>query len=301
MSSILIAGGVVVKEANLVRGSGKNIQCPTLPSKIRGASMVLHNGAILLCGGMVKTHSPEFEQKCWQLDHGSWLEHSTLNQGRLFASAVTTSKATFIFGGIYNPTYEYLLKGSDTWQLGSTKIPEKFEIGCAVEVKADQEIWLIGGRNTDRRILSFNVNEHTFRELSLKLMVERWGHQCAFIPGTNKLMISGGWDEYEDMRNRDPMRSSTEIITFEDGGFFHTVSNPMNIGRYLHGIGVITIDDEDKLAVFGGELDNWKAINNLEIFNTQTQKWEITDRMNHKVNYFGFLTVKNGTILGAES
>ena len=294
MSSILIAGGVVVKEANLVRGSGKNIQCPTLPSKIRGASMVLHNGAILLCGGMVKTHSPEFEQKCWQLDHGSWLEHSTLNQGRLFASAVTTSKATFIFGGIYNRTYEYLLKGSNTWQLGSTKIPEKFELGCAIEVKRNQEIWLIGGRDTERRILSFNINEHTFRELPLKLMVDRYGHQCAFIPGSNKLMITGGWDEYKHVRNGDPMRSSTEIIAIEDGRFIHTMSNSMNIARFHHGIGVITIDDDDKLAVFGGDL----YVDNLEIFNVQTQKWEITDRMNHRVSSFGFLTVKNGTILG---
>merc|ERR1711902_86147 len=89
-------------------------------------------------------------------------------------------------------SYEYLPKDSTTWLMGKTNIPGGFEGGCAIAVKSDQEIWLIGGVNTKKRILSFDVNEHTFQELPSQLNVGRNGHSCAFIPNTNKVMITGG-------------------------------------------------------------------------------------------------------------
>ena len=188
MSSIIITGGTGSKTVDLINGNVKKMQCPNLPSIIGGSSMVLHNGDILLCGGEKKW--------CLQLDHGTWLGHSTLNRRRLFASAVSTSKGTFIFGGVNSSTFEYLPKGSTKWQLGTTKIPEIFVHGCAIEVKSGKEIWLIGGFHTGRRILTFDTNEHTFKELPNKLMFGRFAHRCAFIPGSNKLVITGGYDEY---------------------------------------------------------------------------------------------------------
>ena len=113
-------------------------------------------------------------QKCLQLDHGTWKEHSTLNKERLFHSAVTTQTATFLFGGDYSrKTYEYLPKDSTTWLMGKTEIPGGFSRGCAIAVKSDQEIWLIGGRRTYKRILSFNVKDHSFQELPSQLNVGR--------------------------------------------------------------------------------------------------------------------------------
>ena len=76
--------------------------------------MVLHDKSILLCGGKNNY------QKCLQLDHGTWKEHSTLDEKRIDHSAVTTQTATFLFGGSYSITYEYLPKDSTSWLMGKT-------------------------------------------------------------------------------------------------------------------------------------------------------------------------------------
>ena len=304
MSSILIAGGSLhfsfLLDVNLIPRNAKNMQIPKLPYKNGYFSMVVHDGAILLCGGTKKSHPKNGELRCLQLDQGTWLEHSTLNHGRIYASAVATSKATFIFGGITNSaTYEYLPKGSTTWELGTTEIPKHFKKGFAVEINTDQEIWLIGGEDTGHRILSFNINDHTFHELPMNLKESRLGHQCAFIPGTNKLIITGGFDHKRTYKKRnrqvEPFIDSTEIIDINDGSISHTMSNPMNFARYAHGIGVITMDDEDKLAVFGGA--GIPGVLKMEVFNTQTQTWEVPDKQDCIGSGFSYLSVKNGAIL----
>ena len=144
------------------------IQLPILPiEKIRASSMVLHDGAILLCGGVRNV------RKCLKLDHGTWKEHSTLNQKRYSHSAVATQTGIFLFGGsLTGETYEYLPKGSDTWLMGKTEIPGGFFDGCAIAVQSKQEIWLIGGTGTENRILCFNANDHE-QELPSRLNVER--------------------------------------------------------------------------------------------------------------------------------
>ena len=63
--------------------------------------------------------------------------------------------------------------GFDEW----TEIPEGFARGCAIAVKSKQEIWLIGGRRTEERILSFNVESQTFQVMPFQLNV---GTQMCF-------------------------------------------------------------------------------------------------------------------------
>ena len=252
-------------------------QLPNLPEEIYDSSMVLHNGTILLCGGINN------EQKCLQLDHGTWKEHSTLNEKRINHSAITTQTAIFLFGGTYSrTTYEYLPTDSTTWLMGKTEIPGSFWAGCAISVKSDQEIWLIGGFLTAKRILSFNVKDHTFQELPSQLNMERWGHRCAFIPNTNKVMITGGY-------NNGPS-DSVEILDTEDGSL--TMASPMNLERSWHGMGVVTINGEERLAVFGGNNgESWH--DSVELYNNQTGKWETTNiTMKEANSEFGFLSVK---------
>ena len=157
------------------------------------------------------------------MDHGTWKEHSTLNVERIYHSAVTTQTATFIFGGRNSrTTYEYLPKDSTEWLMGKTEIPGRgFSSGCAIAVKSGQEIWLIGGGRTEKRILSFNVERHTFQELPYQLNVGRASHRCAFIPNTNKIMITGGYS--------DDCHDSTEVLDTEDGSI--TMASPMNSKR----------------------------------------------------------------------
>ena len=246
-------------------------------------SMVFHNGAILLCGGFYN------QQKCVQLHHGTWNGHSTLNERRVHHSAVTTQTATFLFGGeLSSKTYEYLPEGSTKWLKGKTEIPGGFWSGCAIAVKSDQEIWLIGGGvGTEKRILSFNVNDHTFKILPFQLNVGRRRARCALIPNTKKVMITGGvGDDYHN---------STEILDVENGTV--TIASPMNSERAGHGLGVLTFNGEDRLAVFGG-FSGLKMLDSLETYNSQTEKWERSDiKLNEPKWAFGFLTVKLSDII----
>ena len=149
---------------------------PKLPNNHTSAYIAIHNQAILLIGASNSENHDGLGKKCYQLNKGIWKEHSTLNHWRHYASVVTTNSATFIFGGQGGrKTYEYLPKQSDTWLPGQTEIPDGFQNGSALAVRSEQEIWLIGGYNTESRILSFNVKDHTFEELTVKLNVGRVG------------------------------------------------------------------------------------------------------------------------------
>ena len=249
-------------------------------------TLTLQNGTLLICG------CNKDEKMCLHLDQGTWKEHSILNKPRMCHSAVTIQTATFVFGGEDDDsrkTYEYLPKGSKTWLLGKQEIPRGFKSGCAIAVKSEQEIWLIGGWTTEKRILSFNVNDHTFQVLPFQLNVGRQGQRCAFLPNTNKIMITGGYD-YGSL-------NSTEVLDTEDGSI--TMACPMNSKRYGHGMGVVTINGEDKLAVFGGLESRGRGneLDSIEFYNTQTEKWEMADfTFSEPKAGFGFLTIKLGDI-----
>ena len=279
ISCIIIAGGGRKSSVEVLTGDlglGTK-QLPNLPEENHGASMVvLNNGIILLCGGDNNNN----EQKCLQSDHGTWKIHSTLNKGRVQHATVTTQAATFLFGGDLSRTtcYEYLPKDSTTWLMGKTEIPGGFWDGCAIAVKSEQEIWLIGGADTEERIISLNVRDHTFQKLPFQLKVGRGNHRCAFIPNTNKVIITGGYD-------------STEILDTEDGSV--TMASPMNSKRHIHGMGVVTINGEERLAVFGGHFEGGYKLDNVELYNPQTGKWETTDiKLKDAISQFGFLSVK---------
>ena len=94
----------------------------------------------------------------------------------------------------------------------------------AIAVKSDSEIWLIGvGSRTNRRIHSFNINDHTFRLLPSQLIVERDSYTCALIPNTHKIMVTGG------VYDNSGVSSSTEIIDTEDGSVIMATASFMNL------------------------------------------------------------------------
>ena len=133
----------------------------------------------------------------------------------------------------------------------------------------------------------FNIESHTFQVLPFQLNVGRYGNRCAFIPNTNKIIITGGYDNcYLD---------STEILDIEDGSV--TMASPMNSRRSGHGMGVVTINGKDRLAVFGGS-DGRNQLNRVEIYNTQTEKWETTEFKLRKAKCdFSSFTIKLGDII----
>ena len=285
---IIIAGGrqwndALVSGVEVVYGNLKTKQLPNIAKGIYGSSLVLHNGAILLSGGK------DNFQKCLQLDHGNWKEHTTLLKERILHSVVATETATFIFGGSPScETYEYLPNGSIKWVLGTTEIPGGFWSGCAIEVKSKRQVWLIGGYGFRKRILCFNVKDHRFEIMPSLLNVERFAHRCAYIPNTSKVMITGG-------THYDGCLASTEILDTKDGSI--TMASPMNSKRSKHGMGVLTINGEERLAVFGG-YDGRKYLDSVEIYNRRTEKWETTEiKLNKLKSDFGFLSVNLGQVL----
>ena len=100
-------------------------------------------------------------------------------------------------------------------------------------------------------------------------------------------MITGGHD-YSCL-------DSTEILDTEDGSV--TIERPMNFKRVGHGMDVITINGDERIAVFGG-YDGRNELDSVELYNTQTEKWEMADlKLSEAKFIFSFLTVKLGDIL----
>ena len=285
-----MAGGYDTLSVEVLIGDLGIKKLPNLPgiNGIIGSSMVQHNGTILMCGGT------RFSETCVQLDRGTWKNHSHRRKERYLQSAVSTNTGTFIFGGLNSPrTYEYLPSNSTTWLLGKTNIPGPgFHDGCAISVKFGQEIWLIGGLTLGKRILSFNVNDHTFRELPCKLKVFRMRHRCAFIPNTNKIMITGGSDDYGSACE---YRNSSEVLDIENESV--SSASPMESKRADHGMGVVTINGDNRLAAFGG-YDGRTMLDSIELYNSQSKKWETTDiKLKQPTKMFGFLSVKISDII----
>ena len=286
---IIIAGGLNSQNVEIITGDLGNRQLQPLWKNFYRTPMALHDGEILLFGN----ERYELELQCFKLSkkfvHDFVHNFNEVKKYRRIFAVVTTEKATFLFGvltksSIYQPgwssqTYEYLPKGSTTWQEGKNPIPRGILSGCAIAIKSDQEILLIGDR---KRILSFNTSDHTFKVLPTRLHVDRSsGSRCAFIPGTNKVIITGGTS------------ISTEIFNIEDGSI--TMGSRMNFARCNHGIGLITVNDEDRLAVFGGSYD---GTNSVEIYNTRTGKWEISDiKLKEPTSGFGYLSLRLSDIL----
>ena len=243
--------------------------------------LFLNGDHLLICGG---SNGASFK-KCLKYEKDSWKEHSTLNSGRLYSSAITTANGTFIFGGDFDNkfTFTYLPKNSKDWQEGRTKIPEGFKYGCVVEVPGKQEVLLIGGLETQTRILKFDIETQAFEEMNVSLIEKRWGHTCAKLPHTNLILITGGL--YSDTNGK------SEIFDMKDNTII--LGNPMNTKRSYHGMAVITIANEDRLTVFGGRDENLNRLDSVEIFNSSTRKWEIVSdlKLEEAKAAFGYVSL----------
>ena len=91
--------------------------------------------------------------------------------------------------------------------------------------------------------------------------------------------------------NSDGYLDSTEVLDIEDGSV--TMASPLNSKRDSHGMGVVTIKEENKLAVYGRN-----SLDSVELYNTQTEKWEMADfKLRKAKSSFSFLTVKLGDII----
>ena len=101
-------------------------------------------------------------------------------------------------------------------------------------------------------------------------------------------MITGGY--------HNGSLDSTEILDTEDGSV--TMASPMNSKRAGHGMGVVTINGEERLAVLGGFDGSLRNFDSIELYNTQTEKWETTNiKLREAKDYFGFLSIKLADVI----
>ena len=70
-----------------------------------------------------------------------------------------------------------------------------------------------------------------------------------------------------------------------------THGNPLVVERSMHGIGVMNIENQEKLVVFGGANHSEKEMDSIEIFDEKTEKWYLADfKLNEPRTDFAFMT-----------
>ena len=287
-SIVLVAGGYVNGYGDsryfseiIAENVSDQRALPYLPegTDYSGASLLNHNNTILYC----------VQKYCLQLKLGSltsiWAHHSNLNNDRRYSSGVSTNSASFLFGS--DSSYEYMEFGTNVWKNGQTSLPTSFQYGCGVAL-SNRQILLIGGSTSqsgyDNRIWSFDTLTHTFTQLFFQVKTGRRYHACSRIPNTEKILVSGG------QRSR-AYENSTEIIDMATQGVTYTGS--MNFVRYHHGMGIMTIGNEDKVITFGGR-NNSEYLDTIEFYNEDTHSWELLGNKLSQPKYeFGYLSIKN--------
>ena len=104
----------------------------------------------------------------------------------------------------------------------------------------------------------------------------------------NKVIITGGATKGGDTLN------STEIIDTDTGTVM--IGSPMNSRRSSHGIGIISIDNRERLVVFGGHFRG--MLDSVEFYNAESQKWEPTNiKLNEGQCIYSFVNTKLGNII----
>ena len=283
--SILVVGGD--------QGSGDNYKyvemigdkkcaLPQLPYATEASQVILtNNNDILTCGGY-----GDNIRKCLVLNtkEVKWVAHSDMNKERKYFASVTMPSAVYIMGGSYSKTTsEFLPSGSTNWQNGpSIPAPGLYYGGCAVK-KNDFEIILIGGSDTQKRIIQLNIQTNKWITLG-ELQEGRIYHACAVIDNT--IVVTGG-------RNSNARAiSSTEVISLRNQTLSELVGD-LNDRRLLHGMAIAHVNGKPTLLAFGGESVNDIKLDSIELWIPESQSWAVLSdtKLSEAKDLFGYLSV----------
>ena len=89
---------------------------------------------------------------------------------------------------------------------------------------------------------------------------------------------------------------STEIIDPDNGSVI--MASKMKYKRIGHGMGIVTINEEDRIAVFGGYHGETLPRDSVELYNHHSDKWETTSiKMKEARSGFGFLSLKLNDVI----
>ena len=278
--SIIVAGGWNGGALSTVELLGDTTcSLPNLPYAINASpQMFLHvnkdgNKEVVICGGYPK------ETSCLKLVNGAWKPFAELKKERTFGHvAVSMEERTFIFGSFGNRwSSEVLEHGSESWKVGPTIPGEGIDDGCGVAISKD-ELLLIGGEDTSKRIIKYNVTSKTWKN-EISLETNRRFHKCARFK--NQIFITGGWYGLK----------SVDILTLDP--FTISKGAELNVGREIHGLGSIHHQGKLTMAAFGGEDSNLNDLDSVEVFEENTNTWTLltTLKLSENKESFGFLSV----------
>ena len=272
--------GSSLKSADIVPSiTNKNCGLPPLPIGISASpSLILtQNQEILICGGYNN------EKTCLEMKQNNWEHHSSnLNEKRRLASAVSMPTGVFIFGGEESKTtWEWLPSGTKVWKNGGTIPGSGFREGCAVQTSKN-EIALIGGEDTEKQILKFNIESKKWTNYGNVLKQDRKFHSCVLFD--KQIIVSGG-HVYPDYL------SSTEIIDIQDLTTSKLSSNMVK-SRSWHGLVVAHVQNKLSVLAIGGYNSNDKYLDSIEIWNPTTKTWTMSDmKLSEGKGSFGYASV----------
>ena len=179
---------------------------------------------------------------------------------------------------------EYLTFGSETWEQIAEKIPGYgLLMGCGAQISRN-EFLVIGGFNTEDRVLRFTTNDNVWHNTSLHLFEKRYNLQC--ISFNKKVIITGGFLNNKHL-------STTEIIDFSEDELLIRKGGDLKEERSSHGMGIITISGVPTLIAFGGSDPYHIFRDSVEIWNDASESWEISNslRLEYRKYNFGFAMV----------
>ena len=287
--NIIIAGGADEDRRKLstveILGDS-TCSLPNLPYGIsNGPQMFLDvnqdgKKEVVVCG----TSSNPNRTSCLKLDGGSWSSFADLKKERYQGHvAVSMEDKTFIYGGYENEKSSEILKhGSESWTEGPAVPGKGIRYGSGVAISKD-ELILIGGWKTEYRIIKYTVSNDTWTyEPDLK--TERNGHKCAWFQ--NQIFVTGGWQGLK----------SVDILTFDP--FNIVKGNDFNIGRHLHGFGLLHHQGKLTLTAFGGTGSAFNKLDSVEVFDDTTGTWKLSKslKLSEKKDEFQFLSVPSHII-----
>ena len=204
------------------------------------------------------------DKRCYKLENGQWLNQSPLTQERQYSVCISMDNGIYCFGGsLSSRTSEFLPNGQCKWHEIST-IPElEISRGDGVAISPTKLI-VVGGEKNEEGILEFNISNQQWTRVGI-LHQGRKDHRCFLFNGN--IVVTGGRGSL--------FLNSTEIIKFSKDGIITTTAGYLNVPRLYHGMGIVTINEESRLIVFGG-LTPYGRTDSIEEWDDITETWKIS-------------------------
>merc|ERR1711962_1399771 len=231
-------------------------------------SVTTTDGKTLVCGGSIGY--PEHTASCLQFDYESksWKEHSTLlSTDRIYSSAVTLSRGTYVLGGgdqwTTGSSSEFLATGSSVWTQGP-RIPgygRGVWQSCAVKL-SDTEFVILGGSYDLTQARVYNVERNKWREWP-RLTVGVRAQSCVGLGDI--LLMAGGMDSTSLQ-----FTGRTVIFDTKTGAAREVAS--LKYPRWRAAIELY----QGKVVILGGA-DGIEVRSDGEMWNMDTETWEDAD------------------------